>query len=221
MGKKCFVMLLLLFIAGSVFAVEFTPGISAGLNMGWFSGDDWDDMVDYFDASNDSKMGYSFGFFLDMAFSESFSIQPELNVTGSGGGISADNLYDADYDVYYDEKVTQTAKILNMPVLFKFKVPAGSGKLSLFAGPLFGLLLGDIKLTDQVTVKGYGSDSADIDVEADNNLVFGFTLGAGFEFPMGSGKLFTDLRYSRALTSFFDDDDTKANNIGINLGYGF
>lgn len=219
--KKSFIVLMILIASGSVSAVEFTPGVSAGLNLGWFSGDDWDDMVDYFDASNDSKIGYSLGLFLDMAFTESFSIQPELNFTVSGGGVSADNLYDADYGVYYDEELTETAKILNIPLLFKFKIPAGRNKISLFAGPLFGLLLGDIKVTDKVTVEGYGSDSADVDIEADNNFVFGFTLGGGLEFPMGNGKMFTDLRYSHTLTSFFDDDDTKANSIGINLGYGF
>ncbi len=213
--------MILVFAAAFLPAADLTFGVSTGINWGWLSGSDWDDLIDMYDADNMVEKGGSFGLFLDIAVSEKISIQPELNLTVTKGGLEAKDIYDDYYDVYFDEELTQSVTMLSLPVLAKYKIGAGKGKFSFLAGPVVSVVMGDVTVTDKITVEGYGSDSEDYDIEPDNSLVLGLTAGAGYEFPVGKGRLYLDFRYYHSLTSIFDDDDTKLNNMGLNLGYGF
>jgi len=225
MFKKYLIIWLLFgLFSGQIFASDLTLGFLGGINIGWGSGDDYDDMIDYYEylfgkASSESRMGFSLGLFLDIPVSESFSIQPELQYAVAKNGASV-----TDYNDYIAEglkvETTETVNILYIPVLAKYKIPVGKGKINLFGGPMVFVILGDVKYKEEYDYNGE-TDSYTDENETDNNLGIGFSIGVGYEVPMGNGKLVTDLRFSKTLTEIMDDYDGKLNIFGINLGYGF
>ena len=220
--KKLSILFLFIFIiSSSTFAVDLIVGATAGFNGSWYSSGDWDDYIDdYYDA-NKMKPGMSFSLFFDIGFSPSFSLQPELWLVNNGAKATTSNIYNSTYDVYYDDELTESAMHLTVPLLFKYKIQAGSGKINLFAGPLVSLLLGEIKEKYKISVDGGGSNSDKVDIEADNKFHYGYAAGIGYEFPLGKGLFITDLRYSQILSSYYDDFDLKVNNFTASLGYGF
>jgi len=219
MFKKCLFIILVILAAGSLSAADLTLGVYAGINLGWFSGDDWEDIIDaaeayYGEASSESRLCFSIAGFLDIALSESFSLQPELQFTsGKGGAKITDSVGDT-------VELTETINTLVIPVLGKYKIPAGKGKINIFGGPALIMILGDIEYKEEYNIDGDTSTDTSTE-EPDNKAGFGFTIGAGYEVPMGNGKFITDLCFSKSLTDFFDNDDTRLNTLGLNIGYGF
>ena len=214
--KKIVILLICLLAASSLFAADITLGGALGFSNSWLSGSDWDNMLKDYDASNEFRLGFEIGGFVDIAINKMFSIQPELNFfyMRAGAGGSYDNS-----GIKIDDDLTLAIKILEIPVLAKFNFPAGKGKFSVFLGPAVQFVLGDAKLTAEESAFGY-SASVDIPVEVDNSVIFAGVFGAGYAIPMGPGSLAFDLRYRRQFTGFDDDVNFRGNTIGIRVGYG-
>ena len=218
--KKTLLLLTMILISVNSFALDNIFGLSAGYNGAWFSGGDWDKHVDNYYDQNEMKSGMSFGLFYDIGINKYFSIQPEMNFVKSGGKTSSDNNYDSGEDVYYDDILTEKITLLTFPVYAKLKLKTGKGRITLFAGPMLTLLIG-AKEEYYIDIDGYGSGTATGNVDADNNWLFGYSAGTGYETPMGVGYLITNVRYSQILNSYLDELEIKINNFGVNVGYGF
>ena len=217
-------VIMLLLFTSSIFAADLTLGGYAGITMGWESGEDSRDFIDVLDngfgkASNESRMGFSLGIFLDIPISESFSIQPELQYTLAKTGYNYTDLNDI---ILEDLKVetTETFNTLVIPIYAKYKILAGKGKINLFGGPMIFLILGDAEYKAELNYYG-DTESVTEDFETDKSAGFGFSIGVGYEIPMGNGKLVTDLRFSKTLTDIMDNYNGRLNILGVNIGYGF
>ncbi len=230
--KKSLFFFIFLLLAINVFSADLIFGAIGGVNLGWFSGDDWNDYVDYLGAESKAKMGYNIGLFLDILINNNLSIQPEILYTSFGGKLASEDQYLVDYDIYVDEELIFTVNSITLPILVKYKIDAGdyfeagSGKIALFAGPVFYLITKDINVKYKLSSTGYYPYTEKGNIEADNKTVLGMTLGIGYNIPLMTGaykrkgEIIIDLRYYRFLTGLFEDDDQRSNYVGVNIGYG-
>ncbi len=222
MFKKClFFTVLVMSFSVSVSAADVTWGGFVGINSGWASGEDWSDMVDYYEwyygqASNKSKIGFTVATYLDIAFTRSFSLQPELQYTFLRDGIKITDYYDDSVEI------TETYNTLVFPLLAKYKIRVGvkKGLIDLFAGPAMILILGDVKYKEEYDLSG-NTSAYESDYEPDSRVGMGIIIGAGYEVPTQKGAFIFDIRYSKSLTDFYDNYDQKLNTLGLNMGYGF
>ncbi len=224
--KKSILIIFLLFFTVNSYSIDFTLGALGGANIGWFSGDDWDDYVNYLGADNSTKIGFDIGLFFEAKVNNNFSIQPEILYTVIGGGLASEDQYIVDYDIFIDEELIYKVKIITLPLFLKYRIEAGdyfeagSGHITFLGGPVYFILTDDINVKYKLTSSGYYPAIAKTDIEADNKSIFGMAFGVGYDIPLKNGKIFIDLRYYRFITGLFDDEDLRSNFIGINLGYG-
>jgi hypothetical protein len=118
MKKTFFTLALIAFCAGGLLAQGISGGLKAGVNFSnqLYSGDG-------FSASADARTGFHAGGYLNIGFSETFSVQPELLYNSLGAKI-LDTQFKTDY--------------LSIPIMLKYS-PAPI--FNIHAGPQFGLLL--------------------------------------------------------------------------------
>lgn len=176
----------------------------------------WDDAKSY-------KTGFTGGVFMNYAFNERFSIQPELLYTMKG---MKGNLYDGLVSV----DVTASFDYFELPVLAVYTFP-GSEKLKprVYAGPSFAYNLGsELKISAWLA-------SASVDFSSLTQTTdFGVVAGAGFDYALGKGILTFDVRYQLGFTNVimtgdFDlngsaqtisGDDFKNYGFAFLVGYG-
>jgi hypothetical protein len=212
MKRTLLVGFMMVAVLGMAFSqdVVLSAGPKAGLNLGWITGSDWDDILDSMDLDNGLAVGVAVGGFVEIAFGTQFSLQPEIlffqqkgRATGEAGG--------------EDVTVTFTANTLQIPVLLKGSFAVGQGTLFVVGGPTANFVMGDVKAEIEV-----GSSTTDEDAEPDNEFLFGAALGGGYEWSgIGPGTLSAELRYSRIFSQYEDDADVYNNVVSLLVGYGF
>lgn len=204
--KRASICVMVLMVAGalSVYAqdVSIQAGGKAGLNFGWFSGDDWDP------DDNGVGLGLTLGGFVEIGLSEQFAAQPEILFFTQKGKQKGEIL---------NEDYTAVTRIntIQVPLLAKALFPVDDGTLYGVLGPSIFLAVGDVKTT--VEVDGDKDSSTDA---PDNRLLFGLALGAGYEYPIDPGVLIGELRYTRVLSRFENNFDVFGNSLSLLVGYG-
>jgi hypothetical protein len=209
--KRSLIVLTLIFLLGAsstLFADGVLAGVKGGAGAGWYSGEDWDSFLASFDADNSIKVDFSFGVFFDFPIAPFLSIQPEFLYSNYGGA------YTYTYAPFGDVNGTISASGLEIPFLLKPKFRSQSGYLYLLAGPDLMLILGNVTQKEKA-----GSSVVKVNIEPDNNLQFGAVGGIGYAFDLPNGELSIEVRYLRAFTGIFEDDDTRFN--GVNVYFGF
>lgn len=198
MKRFLIAMALVVFMAGAASAEGVLFGIKGGLNMANLSGDDIED--------NEMKMAFGGGAWMNYAFTEAFSLQPELMYMIKGCDIK-------DMDDGY------TLNYLDLNILFKYTIPTeGNFAPYLFAGPYLGMLL-SAEAPDPKSGKI-------VDAKDDmKSMDMGAMLGAGFDYKLEAGGcILMDVRYAMGLTEIDDSDneyDSKNTGIMVMVGYGF
>ncbi len=213
------ILITMMFFIGQVYAIDFTIGAYAGINTGSFSGSDYDDYIDtldtyYGNASSKAVSGFSVATFFEIAFSDIFSVQPEIQYTVQRGGIGAEKNNGDTVDI------TDTINTIVIPFLCKFKIPLDKNKMYISIGPNILLIIGNIKSKTTFNLNDKISSSTS-NYRPDNPVNLGFTIALGHEIPIDTGKIIIDLRYSKSITDYINKNDTRTNILGLNLGYGF
>jgi hypothetical protein len=172
-------------------SAQVSVGVKAGLNLANLGGDVED---------TDMRPSIHVGGYLNYAFSESLSIQPELLYNSVG----AKSSYEEDG---FDVEQTLKLNYISVPVMFLYSF----GNVNIQAGPQFGFLA---SAKSKYEVDG---ESEDIDVkDGFKGIDLGFNLGLGANF----GKLNASARYSLGLSNVNDGEgDVKNNVIQLSLGY--
>ena len=172
--KKLIVFAALLF-AFSAQAQSY--GIKGGINFANLSGSDAD--------GSDGITGLHLGVIAEFSIFQNLSLQPELIYSAQGAKIN-----DVDYKLGY----------LTLPVMAKFYL---NDKLSIHAGPQFGILISE---DDEIK-------------ETDNNTT-DFGISAGLEYNI-IGGLFVQARYNNGLSDITDNAEIKNTVFQLSLGYMF
>jgi opacity protein-like surface antigen len=154
-----------------------TYGIKGGVNFANLSGSDAD--------GADAITGLHLGVIAEFSIFQNLSLQPELLYSAQGA-----NINDVDYKLGY----------LTLPVMAKFYL---NDKLSVHAGPQFGLLISE---NDEIK-------------EADNNKT-DFGISGGIEYNL-LGGLFVQGRYNSGMSNLSDNVEVKNSVIQLSIGYMF
>jgi len=210
---------LLAFIGDAAVAGEISFGFKAGMIMSNITETprEWDDAKSY-------KAGFTGGVFLNYAFDEHFSIEPELLYTMKGFKGSL-------YDGFVSVDLTACFDYFEMPVLATYSFMAHDRfRPRVFAGPMFAYNFGS-ELEVSVGPLGASVDLSSLTHVTD----FGIVAGAGFDYSIGQGMLTFDVRYQRAFTNVImsgdfeingstqtiSEDDFKNYGFAVMVGYGF
>lgn len=232
MKKTTFSLILLLF--ATLAFPQTSPikhGVSSSFNLANWTGNDAKEMADAFNLalsgmgmsgasfSKGSRLGFSFGYFLQYRLNNVLVFQPEINYTMRGSSYSGDISIRDDYSgAYYnfDTKIIFKLNYLEIPLLLKLKKlnQSYTPQLVLFGGPVLSLLSSS-KIMVKVS-SGGESDQEEEDFDEFEGTELGFILGAGIEFPSG---ITADARYYRSMGSVMED--AKIFNLVIMLRLGF
>ena len=193
--KKTILMLLVALATVSVSAQRF--GLKAGLNLSSYYGSDAD--------GSKTLTGFQIGGLYELPLSGGFYVQPEVLLTLKG---AKDSGTDMKIKPYY----------LEIPVRAMYKLPVGSGKLTLATGPYLGF-----GLFGQVTSSGVGIDLFTKVGTGDKPFMKRFDLGLssalGYELPSG---LFFNLESSLGfLNTFNASGDLKNTTVALVVGHKF
>lgn len=199
MKRLLVVFALVIFMCSAASAEGMMFGVKGGLNLANVMGEDT--------GGSEMKMLFGGGIFMNYAFSEEMSLQPEVLFMMKGTGI--EGLDDSGFKFSY----------IDIPVLFKYAMPTDSGFVpALFFGPYISMLM-----SAKAELLGVEVDIKD----ETKSLDFGLVIGAGFDYAMGEGAFTLDVRYALGLTTTMDiegvDEQPDMKNVGIMflLGYGF
>lgn len=198
MNTRSLAILVAVFVvagAAGTSAGEVSVGLKGGLIMTNVTGipEEWEDAQSY-------RTGFSGGAFLNYAFDEALSLQPELLYVPKGFSGTL-------YDGFIDVDASPRFEFLELPVLLKYTF-SGGGKLHpcVFAGPSIGFAMSS-KLKISV---GWLSSSIDIS-SVTNDVDFGVVAGAGFGYETNRGLITFDARYQRGFTNIIESTELDIN----------
>jgi hypothetical protein len=209
-------LLLLLFSAQGISAQRVEFGTKAGISLPWLSGPDWADSLSSVDGENNFAIRFVGGAYAAYRFSPELALQLEVLYTRTGGAYSY-SYQVASYN--YNYAGTVRAPTVDIPLLFRGKLPVGPGGFYAGLGP--GMTI----LPDTVN---YKEESGDLVIEAerqpDQRAMLSGTIETGYLFELDRWLIDLGLRYSRTLTPFYSnsaEDGTYFNNFGVILGGGY
>ena len=227
--KKIYSVILVSFVGFAAQAqFSLTPKVGVGFSDVKF------DQEAYKVDGQKMRVGILFGVGVNYAFSNNFSIQPEVLFNSKG--------YKAEETISgVKSKEDLSLNYLEIPILARFSFGGENFKAYINIGPSisFGLggkyktegSLAGVSFNKDSKVK-FGKEPANYtgdDFYVDNSLDFGAQAGGGVLYKVGFGFLNLDLRYGLGLANLEDkvdgpagssiDADGKNSQIAISLGY--
>jgi hypothetical protein len=150
-----------------------------------------------------NKTGFVVGGFVEVPVAPQFSLAPEVLFVqkGAKGDVGSGS-------------VTLTADQIQVPVLLKANLSAGSVRPFVTVGPAFGF-----KVSSKFKVEGVAGEA---DFEEDNDDIepveFSLVFGGGVKF----GKASVEARYDLGLNDLVEDEgEAKTRTFSILFGYAF
>ena len=213
--KKISLTFVALLIAGlSAFAQKgLSIGVRGGIGLPQFSGN-----VGTFDKK--SLLGTVAGGVLNIGFTESFSVQPEVLY-------ASQKLQFTDTVNNQNVDLEDTKNFIRVPVLFKISTKGQGVKLFATVGPEFGFQF-DSKLVSKLQgqevqdlnqiINQDNIDAIDQTFKDNKKFDYGVSAGGGIGFAAGQGSTLTiDARYFKGLS----DITEGSNNKNFNNGWSF
>ena len=192
--KKLFLTVAAVAICTATLFAQISVGAKAGVNLANVIGD-----VD----NTDMKVGFHVGGYVNVAFSDALSLQPELLFNSVGYKYTVSNGFD-------EADVTSNLNYISIPVSLMYSF----GPVNLHAGPQLGFLMSAKTKSD---FDGFDDQDLKDDLKSTD---LGFNVGAGVKF----GNLNVTARYTIGLSNIADGDDAddidvKNGVIQLSLGY--
>jgi hypothetical protein len=168
----------------------------------------------------------SFGIVAELPITDNFSIQPEINYASKGfrirEGIDLE-LFNIDLPVGVDA-ITRI-RYIDMPLMGKYTFGTEGVRAYVMAGPTVGYATSGALETRAKVIIDFKIGSTLINLDAVNYQRFeiGGVIGWGAEFPVGNGKIFADMRYTRGFKEVYDVPvvGAKVSNQGFGVGIGY
>jgi hypothetical protein len=191
-------------LALPVQALELSVGALAGASHNSYYGMDHQDYLDTNGQSNALLVRPVVGIFGALAFSDLLALQSELILAGTGGKATDDSA-PADF---WREAYTY----LSLPVLVRFSLPVGPGRVRLLAGPAVGVLLGSDYVQEIAGVESSYSDPPP------NPVALSAVAAGGYSWAALGGELGFQARLTLGLTPSYEpaeDDDHRLWSLGL------
>ena len=151
------------------------------------------------------KIGFYFGGFVNIRFSEKLKLQPELLYSNQG--------YNAEYfhreiNFNYDYKFRQTQSYIYLPIVLQYYFLT---KMNVELGMQAGYFISSRrKVTETSLSNGEGQTSSDL--SDSDRFDFGFNLGAGYDL---NEHLRINVRYSLGVININDFSKTSVWSLGL------
>jgi hypothetical protein len=192
------------FLVFALVALSAAPAIAGKISFGANLGILTSNVTGTPEGWNDAKSSRSTatgGVYLNYAYNESFSLQPEI-VYASKGFVG--NLYE---DEWFDVDVTAAFDYIEIPVLARYSfMPGKKFRPCVFAGPSLSYCM-----ASELTISQWPA-SFDVDISSITHTTdFGVVLGAGFGYAVGKGTLTLDIRYQNCFTNVATTGDFEIN----------
>lgn len=193
--------ILVAFVAMATFSVSAQKfGVKAGVNLASYYGSGSDGL--------DSRIGFTVGGLYEQNLSGDFYLQPEVLLTLKGAKYGSG-----------DSKSSLNPLYLDIPVKALYKLPLGTGKFTIAAGPYFGIgLAGKYKQGD-ASVNLFSKESG-ADEAMCKRFDMGVTGAIGYEL---SGGLFINFETETGFLKVFngEGDNVSNNALALVVGYKF
>lgn len=159
--------------------------------------------------------------------SESLSLQAELGYIEKGLRLDLNTSIDVlGARIPIGIVNTTKVKLLELPILAKYRFSTGKIDAYALAGPTVSYILGGVNKTRSTGLADLDITSQNFDIG--NRYKFGLGLlgGVGIEKHIGTGKVFIDARYNYqtidlGLVSDLENTTFRNNGIGLQVGYKF
>jgi hypothetical protein len=162
------------------------------------------------DFSNSFKLGLALGGFVTYKLNRRLSLMGQLLFVQKGFRYSATDTFGP-----YNSRLTLS--YLELPILARYIFGSGTFRYFAFAGPAFGFKLGG-KFSTEWEAESYEST----DMSHYKGMDLGLVLGAGLGYPLCSGWLMFDVRFTWGLLNIYanagasaDAGDTRISNTAI------
>lgn len=192
-------------------AQEFSLGLRAGANFATASMS-----IPNVTSTSSSTTQFAVSIPLELRFSPSFALQPELSYLGKGGVLKAS-------DPLVSLESTQTFNYLDLPILAKYGFNFSGLQLDLLAGPRLGYMLnGKTKTTASILgVSNTEEKSLTADeLKETNRFETGVDFGVALQYPVGGFNLVFDARYMLGFTNLVKDTNGTFKNRGVAVSIG-
>jgi hypothetical protein len=162
------------------------------------------------DFDNSFKLGLALGGFVTYKFSSRLSLMGQLLFVQKGFRYSATDALGP-----YDSKLTLS--YLELPILARYTFGSDTFRYFALAGPALG-----IKLGGKFSTEWNGETYESTDMSHYKGMDLGLVLGAGLGYPLCSGWLVFDVRFTFSLLNIYNNpapgaagDDTSISNTAI------
>lgn len=162
--------------------------------------------------------GYTIGIPIEIAVSNVFSLQPEVNFQARGTSVL--NEFDSEDGQPLSQSIERDINFVEIPFLVKLGYTTESFTVAAVAGPSWSYALsgtttaGDvIDDAEEIVESVAGEYDIDFDEEGYNRSQWGGHVGLQGGIPAGPGKIILDARYQFAFTTINEADDN------VNLEY--
>jgi hypothetical protein len=178
---------------------------------------------------NTAYIGFSGGLEVGVPMDEKFTFKTGVNYIEKG--FTLDQSTDVNLggiNVPLGAKVNTKINYVDVPVLLQYNLPINSSiQAYAFAGPnvsyaLSGAIQTKAQVLFDINVKKIPLDLSD---DTYNRIDLGAAVGGGIAANIGSGQVFTDLKYNHSFTNSINDPivdlGVKNRSINYQIGYRF
>ncbi len=216
--KRCIVIVLIvLFLPSLIFAQNTLIGVKGGVNGSWYSGSNWDYLVDTTETDNTTTVdeipaaNILIGLYLETMLSRHIGIIAEVNYTRYG--------QDIEYPYMgYTVNSEFRQEVVEIPLMLKIAYSPFNGAYALIGASL-QLPQSDLEIKHSV-----GGTSSEESIVTDNTMVYNVLGGLGYDLPFAKGGVLKlEGRYCRNLTYASDSKlyQFDVNALQLLIGYGF
>jgi hypothetical protein len=208
-------LIIILFVALTTISVSAQNfGMKAGVNLAGYTGSDATDFT--------VKMGCTIGGLYQLPLTDKFFLQPEVLLTLKGSAYSSATTYAGKT---YIEDTTFNPFYIEVPVKGLYKIEAGSGNITLAAGPYVAMgIAGKASrkdayngTTEKVSYNLFSKEDGEDEAYL-KRFDGGLTCSVGYEFENG---LFMNLDASYGLLNISTDSNVKNFTVGFSTGIKF
>ena len=198
-----------IFMGMDAFCMKVDLGGKMGIGAGWWRGSEYTKNIDTTGAFNATM-----GVYTSFELHKYVAMQFELLFATIGNN---DELKYKNYKL--ERSFRNTA--FELPVYVKPKFELGLGEMFFLLGPKFLILLDDFKVNTKASISNVSHES-ELDYRIGRQFHLGLTLGIGYEFKVGPGKLQFSLNVTPYLTNYGKGySDAVQNEAYLDVGYAY